>query len=87
MGMVFAYGKNMDEVYKSYIEQVNNMIFIFLEHLGYEVKKTNQGAYKLIKQIKSEGKKLNIIETNRKLTVDKGKITYSCDVEIELRVK
>lgn len=87
MSMVLADGKNMDEVYKSYIEQVNNMIFIFLEHLGYEVKKTNQGASKLIKQIKSEGKKLNIIETNRKLTVDKGKITYSCDVEIELRVK
>lgn len=86
MGMVFAYGKNMDEVYKSYMEQVNNMIFIFLEQLGYEVERTNQGASKLIKQIKSEKKKLNILETNRKLVVDKGKITYSCDVEIELRV-
>lgn len=86
MGMVFAYGKNMDEVYKSYMEQVNNMIFIFLEQLGYEVERTNQGASKLIKQIKSEKKKLNILETNRKLVVDKGKIIYSCDVEIELRV-
>lgn len=87
MSMVLAHGNNMDEVYKSYMEQVNNMIFILLEHLGYEVERTNQGASKLIKQIKSERKRLNIIETNRKLVVDKGKITYSCDVEIELKVK
>lgn len=56
MSMVLAYGKNMDEVYKGYMEQVNNMIFIFLEQLGYEVERTNQGASKLIKQIKSERK-------------------------------
>lgn len=84
MSMVFAYGKNMNEVYKSYMEQVNNMIIIFLEQLGYEVERNNNGASKLIKQIKSENKKLNILETNRKLVVDKGKITYSCDVKIEL---
>lgn len=84
MSMILAYGNNMDEVYKSYMEQVNNMIFIFLEQLGYEVERTNQGASKLMKQIKNEKKQLNILETNRKLVVDKGKITYSCDVEVEL---
>ena len=56
MSMVLAYGKNMKELHENYIKQINKIIFDLLENLEYEVERTNQGASKLIKQIKSEGK-------------------------------
>lgn len=84
MSMVLAYGKNMKELYESYIKQLNKIIFDLLENLGYEVERTNDGAKKLMAKLKNEGKKITITETNRRLTADKLNICYSCDVEIKL---
>ncbi len=84
MSMIFAYGKNMDEVHKSYIKQVNNQVFNLLESLGYEVERTNEGAAKLMKEIRRNGKKIIIDETNRKFIVNKSNLNYSCDVKVRL---